>query len=97
MEVRPTLTRQALDAFKSVSATEAPPGGEKPLLRRRRCDNCPKFFMQKRLDQRFHSPACRKEFNRNGAAFGKLRELLPKWIEKEVRKQLEALRSEYAQ
>lgn len=89
--MRPTLQKQASDASKDGSASEPPTDEEKPPLRRRRCDNCPKIFMQKRADQRFHSPACRKEFNRNGAAFGKLRELLPKWIEKEVRKQLEAL------
>lgn len=91
MKVRPTLQKQALDASQIDPASDLPPDEEKPPLRRRRCDNCPKFFMQKRSDQRFCKPACRKEFNRNGAAFGKLRELLPKWITKEVSRQLEAL------
>jgi hypothetical protein len=62
-----------------------------PELRRRRCDNCPKFFQQTKVDHRFCTVKCRREFHRNGAGFGKLKDALPKWIAKEVAKQLAAV------
>lgn len=68
-----------------------PPDASKPEpveLKRRRCDNCPKFFMQTRADHRFHSAKCRREFHRNGAGFGQLKERIPKFITKEVARQI---------
>lgn len=46
--------------------------------------------MQRKKGQRFCKVKCRREFHRNGAGFGKLRDALPKWIAKEVAKQLAA-------
>jgi hypothetical protein len=31
---------------------------------------------------------CRREFQRNGAGFGQLKDRIPKWIEKEVARQI---------
>lgn len=59
-------------------------------LKRVRCLNCPKFFTQSKPWQKFHSDKCRREFHRNEGAFGTLKEKFPKWIAKEVAKQLAA-------
>lgn len=59
--------------------------------KRQRCKNCPRFFTHTRRagsPQLFCSDNCRKEFHRNGAAFGALREKLPGYIDKAVQKQL---------
>jgi len=49
---------------------------------RRRCDNCAKFYIVKRENHRFHSPACRVEFNRNGSPLLRLRPVISKEVEK---------------
>lgn len=67
----------------------APPA-EHPFPRRR-CDNCPKFFWPVKEHQRFHDVKCRREFNRHGLAYIKLRELIRKQIEKDVAAQLDAM------
>lgn len=46
--------------------------------------------MQYRPWQRFCSQKCRREFHRNGAGFGPLKDKFPKWIADEVKKQLAA-------
>lgn len=66
----------------------------KPTKRRDgqiQCRNCPVWFtprLKGGSPQLFHSEACRKQWNHNGAAFGKLRDKLPEFIEKEVRRQM---------
>lgn len=70
-----------------VSPASAP--ASKP--KRRRCKNCPQFFAPRQKGgspQEFCSDACRKEFHRNGAAFGALRDKLPGYIDKAVQKHL---------
>lgn len=67
-------------------APDAP--AEKKELRKKRCKNCPKFFQQSKPWQDFCSAHCRMEFHRNRAGYGKLLDRIPKWIEKEVAKQL---------
>ena len=59
--------------------------------KRKRCKNCPRFFTRSRRagsPQLFCSENCRKEFHRNGAAFGALRDKLPGYIDKAVAKHL---------
>lgn len=70
-------------------STQKPP--KERAQRRRKCRNCPAFFyprLKGGTPQHFCSANCRKEFHRNGAAFGKLRDKLPGYIEREVRKQV---------
>src|SRR5262249_10993687 len=74
----------------SRGVPEVPKTGQN-TPQRRRCKNCPKLFTPNRPWGRFCSPKCRMEFNRNGAAFGKLRELLPKWIAKLVARELKVI------
>ena len=71
-------------------ATPGAVGGNPPELKRLRCLNCPKVFTQSKPWQKFHSDKCRREFHRNEGAFGTLKEKFPKWIAKEVAKQLAA-------
>jgi len=71
-------------------ATPGAVGGNPPELKRLRCLNCPKVFTQSKPWQKFHSDKCRREFHRNEGAFGTLKEKFPKWIAKEVAKQLTA-------
>ena len=55
------------------------------------CKNCPAWFTPRAKGgspQEFCSDTCRKQFHRNGAAFGKLRDKLPGFINSEVRKQV---------
>jgi hypothetical protein len=62
--------------------------GKKP------CKNCPRWFKPREKggsEQLFCTDDCRKEFHRNGAAFGKLREQLPKMIGKEVERHAPAI------
>jgi len=66
---------------------------EQKAFPRKRCANCPKFFSQTKPNKRFHSNACRIEFNNNKSGFGKLRELLPKMVAREVAEQLRNLLS----
>lgn len=54
-------------------------------LGRKRCENCPKFFEKKRSWQRFCSKECKDQFNKNGSAYGKLKDTLTKLIVTEVR------------
>jgi hypothetical protein len=51
---------------------------------RKRCANCPKFFVPKKKTQRFHDAACKDQFHNNRSGFGKLREKLPLFIKAEV-------------
>lgn len=56
------------------------------------CKNCPKRFTPREKGgspQLFCSGRCRREFHRNGSAFGALREKLPGYIAREVEKYLE--------
>lgn len=53
-------------------------------LPKRRCKNCPAIFKPKRPNQDFCQPNCRKEFDKHGGTFSKLK---PEII-KEVRKQV---------
>lgn len=55
------------------------------------CKNCPEWFTPRAKGgspQLFCSESCRKQFNHNGAAFGKLRDKLPEYIHDEVRRQV---------
>lgn len=70
--------------------------------RKRRCRNCdqwywPRVFLKGTSKknkgggspQRFCTPACRKEYNRNGSAFGPLRDKIRRLIASEVKKQVQ--------
>lgn len=68
--------------------------------RKRRCRNCDQWYLPRVFrkgvgknkgggsPQRFCTPACRKEYNRNGSAFGPLRDKVRGLIAREVKKQL---------
>lgn len=62
-------------------ASDAP--GVSPFPKKH-CANCPKFFLQTKPTKRFCSDDCRKEFNRYGSSFGKLKDKLEKMIGKEA-------------
>lgn len=49
---------------------------------RKRCVNCPKFFLQRAVNKRFCSDQCRKEFFRYGSAFAPLKEKLEAMVTK---------------
>jgi hypothetical protein len=49
---------------------------------RRRCDNCGRPYTIKRENHRFHSPACRSEFHRNGSPLIRLRPVISKEVER---------------
>lgn len=77
----------------SMNTTLIPHRGQSaaPRTRARQCRNCPVNFHPRPKGgspQQFCSDTCRKEFHRNGAAFGKLRDKLAGYIEREVRKQV---------
>lgn len=57
-------------------------------LGRKRCENCPKFFEKKRSWQRFCSKECKNQFNKNGSAYGKLKDTLTKLIKTEISSQV---------
>jgi hypothetical protein len=73
-------------AKQDTAAPDASPSRWTP--KRVRCDNCPKFVLQYRPWQRFCSAKCRREFQRNGAGFGQLKERIPKMVAKEVARQI---------
>ena len=83
-----------------VSPRSAQPVAAAPKPRRQRCKNCPRFFHPREKGgspQEFCSDNCRKEFHRNGAAFGALREKLPGYIDKSVAKHLGRPTEEHSQ
>jgi len=41
---------------------------------RRRCDNCPRFYIPKKSDHRFHSPECRADYHKFGPVLLRLRD-----------------------
>jgi hypothetical protein len=55
-----------------------------------RCKNCPKFFPKTRPNREFCSEDCKNEYNRNGSAFGPLRERLTKLIERRTKEETAA-------
>src|SRR5271170_4936262 len=56
-----------------------------------RCRYCNKLFTKTKPNRVFCSELHQKAYNREGMALGPLRTKLPKWIAKEVTKQLAAL------
>lgn len=58
---------------------------------RRRCRYCDKMFTKTKPNKVFCSLLHQKAYNSEGMALGPLREKLPKWISKEVTKQLACL------
>ncbi len=59
-------------------------------LPRRKCDNCGKSYKPARPlrpDQKygFHSPECKKQFHKHGAAFIQLKDALEKLIDRRLR------------
>jgi hypothetical protein len=68
---------------------------QRPVLVRKRCDNCPKFFQQNKPWQRFCSSACRREWDRNDCAYGRLKEKLAKDIAKEITRQMRDLAASF--
>src|SRR5271156_4605710 len=72
-------TEAALDSQEAPTRTNP---------QRRRCRNCGKLFDAFRIDHWFHNATCRKQFHRDGTAFGKLKQSLTKHIEKEITRQL---------
>jgi hypothetical protein len=60
----------------SKSTAKARERGQKPdwkELPARRCDNCPKVFKPKRPEQRFCSPQCRWQADRQGPGYARLK------------------------
>ena len=55
------------------------------MLPARRCRNCPKIFKPKKPDQVHCCANCRKEYDKHGGAFSKLRVHMLKEIKKRVR------------
>ena len=45
-------------------------------LPKRRCKNCPTIFKPKRPNQEFCQPNCRKEFDKHGGTFSKLKPVI---------------------
>lgn len=54
-------------------------------LPRKRCKNCPVIFKPKRPEQEFCSPNCRKEFDKHGGTFSKLKPVIEKEIARRVK------------
>jgi hypothetical protein len=87
----PPVSRGAVEYSAPVQNFAMKPGETwKKAAGKKPCKNCPHWFKPREKggsEQLFCTNECRKEFHRNGAAFGKLREQLPKMIAKEVERQ----------
>jgi collagenase-like PrtC family protease len=69
------------------------PKPDPDTLPRKRCKNCPKFFRVTKPNREFCSSKCRNEFHHHGSAYGQLKDLLQKQVEKwnkETKKELTA-------
>lgn len=54
-------------------------------LSKRRCDNCPAIFKPKRPNQKFCKPNCRKEFDKHGGTFSKLKPVIVAEVRRAVK------------
>lgn len=55
-------------------------------LRRKRCRNCPDIFKPSQPTQVFCSANCRKEFDRYGGAYARLKSVVIEEVKRQVRK-----------